>query len=588
MEQLARQIRTLNATAMGEAHADLVIKDVSLANVYTSELEQGIDIAISKDRIAYVGPDASHTIGPKTRIAEGRGKFAVPGMVDPHIHIDQFVMPHEFAAKAVLHGVTTLFADPIDIVSVGGYRGFTEILRQCRGTHARIFNAVPGGLPVDRKYSTGKRLSRAQEKTALKNKDVVGLGEVFSWTRVTNRDPQTMAQLGAVLSGGHIINGHTAGASKKKLQAYVASGIFSCHEPVDYEQTIERLRIGMWVMVREGSIIRSLEKIIPEVISRKIDTSRLMFCSDGVSPPDMLRYGHIDYCVRQAIRMGMDPVKAYTIASRNAFDYYMMSPNVGGIGPGKLADIVILDDLEKAKVRDVYVGGTCVVRNQRLLNSPRRPSRPKWLAQTIKTRRRFTKDDFAVCATGPCNVNTISMTTPIITRLTNTTLEPKNGTLCADSRILKAANFERAKSTHKGAVAFVEGMGELEGAVASTWSFHENELVVVGSNERDMATAVNIAISGGGGTAFVKNGKKIAEMKLNVAGILSSRRFEEVAKSLENLDSAIHKAGCRFEDAHLVTLFLPFLALPAVRLLHTGLVEIRSGNKIPTIASRLK
>lgn len=590
MKRLADQIRTLNATAIGDAHADLIISGATLANVYTGKLEEGIDIAIAGDRVAYVGRDAAHTAGPKTRTEDARGRFVVPGMADPHIHIDQFVTPHEFAEHAVLHGVTTLFSDPIDIVSVCGYRGFVEFLRQCKDAPARIFNVVPGGLPVDRKFSTSRRLTRAQERTSLKRDDVVGLGEVFSWKRVTDRDPQTMAQLKSILQKDHVINGHTAGASGKKLQAYVASGIFSCHEPIDYAQTLERLRIGMWVMIREGSIIRSLKEIVTEVLADRIDTSRLMFCSDGVSPTDMVRYGHIDHCVRQAVSLGMDPVTAYTIASRNAFDYYLMSRDVGGIAPGKLADIVVLDDLQKASVRDVYVGGRRVVHGGRLVRRTRRPGRPTWTSRTVRVGRAFDDDDFAVCATGPSCVNTIVMKTPIITGAGSATLEPRDGTLCADadSQVLKAANFERARPTHKGVVAFVEGLGRMEGALATTWSFHENDLVVVGSNERDMAAAANIAASRGGGIVFVRNAKRVADIRLDFAGILSTMSFEKVAESLERLDAKVHDAGCRFSDAHLVPLFLPFLALPSVRLLHTGMVDIKSSERIPTVAHRLK
>lgn len=588
---LADQIHTLNATATGNADADLIIRGASLANVYTGQLEKNIDIAIAGERIAYVGQDAMHTAGPRTRIENANGKFVVPGMVDPHIHIDQFVTPYEFASQAVLHGVTTLFSDPIDIVSVCGNRGFTEFLRQCKDTPARIFNVVPGGLPVNRKWSTAKRLTRAQEKAALARNDVVGLGEVFSWTRVTERDPQTMSQLKYMLEANHVINGHTAGASGKKLQAYVASGIFSCHEPIDYAQTLERLRIGMWVMIREGSIIRSLDEIITKILADKIDTSRLMFCSDGISPPDMIDYGHIDHCVRQAIKHGMNPVTAYTIASRNAFDYYSMSRDIGGIAPGKLADIIVLDELQSVRVCDVYVGGIRVVKNGRLVSRIKRPSLPAWISKTVRVGRAFNENDFAVSASTQSVVNTITMKTPIITGMGSVTLEPENGTLYADSNagILKAANFERANSTHKGTVAFIEGLGRLEGALATTWSFHEDELVVIGSNERDMAAAANIAASKGGGMAFVQNSKCVADIRLDFAGILSSSmRFDKVAKSLRGLDSRVHDAGCKFTNAHLVPLFLPFLALPSVRLLHNGLVEIKSGKQIPIIAHSIQ
>lgn len=590
MGALSDSIRLLNAIALGEAHAERIIRGASLVNVYTGEIQDGIDVAIARDRIAYVGADAMHTAGPKTVVDDARGKFLVPGMADPHIHIDQFVTPYEFAAQAVLRGVTTLFSDPIDIVSACGYRGFVEFLRQCKNTPARIFSVVPGGLPVNKKFSRSMKLTRAQESAALCRDDVLGLGEVFSWTRVTERDSATMRQLETMLKNNAVINGHTAGASDKKLQAYVASGIFSCHEPVDYAQTIERLRIGMWVMIREGSIRRDLSAIVPEILSGQIDTARLMFCSDGVNPPDMLRYGHIDHCVRQAISLGMKPVTAYTVASRNVFDYYSMSRDIGGIAPGKLADIVVLDDPKNVRVQDVYVGGQPVVRGCRLVGRARRPSVPAWLSKTVRTGRRFVADDFAVRATTDSVVNTIVMKSEIITGLGSANLESDNGLLRtnASAGILKAASFERAHSTHKGTVAFIDGLGELDASMATTWSFHENDLIVIGSNDHDMAEAANIVSSKGGGIAVVRNKKCVAKMPLDFGGILSVMRFEKAAKSLEQVDSAMHDAGCRFSRAHLISLFLPFLALPSVRLLHDGLVEIKSGKKIPIVAHRLK
>src|SRR3989338_9009597 len=198
---------------MGDKKADLVLKNCSLLSVYTREIIQKIQIAIVSDRIAYVGPDAGHTIGTKTTIIDVKEKYVGPGFADPHLHIDQFVLPSEFTKKSLLCGVTSLFSDPIDIVSVCGYRGFREFLNLCSNLPIRIFNVVPGGLPVDRKFSHSRMLSAAQTKAAIKHSSVLGLGEVFSWTKVTNRDSKTMKTISTMLDNDCIINGHTAGAS---------------------------------------------------------------------------------------------------------------------------------------------------------------------------------------------------------------------------------------------------------------------------------------------------------------------------------------------------------------------------------------
>ena len=360
---LAVSINSLNSVAMGEKKANLVLTNCNLLSVYTREIIPNTQIAIVNDRIAYVGPDANHTVGPKTKIIDIKNKFVSPGFADPHLHIDQFVLPSEFAKQALLCGVTSLFSDPIDIVSVAGNKGFHEFLKLGENLPIRIFQTVPGGLPVDAKFSNSKSLTLSQEKTAIKHPHVLGMGEVFSWTKVTSREPKTMKSLSTMLEHDCIINGHTAGASDKKLNAYISSGILSCHEPINFEQVLERLRLGMWVMIREGSIRRDLKEIIPHILSHGTYRNRLMFCSDGLDPLDISKFGHIDYCIRESVKLGLEPIDAVTMASKNNFDYYNMGKDLGGIAPGKLADILVFDNLKSFKPKHVFVGGKLVVSN---------------------------------------------------------------------------------------------------------------------------------------------------------------------------------------------------------------------------------
>ena len=284
----------INAVSIGDDYADLILQNCSLINVYTNEIQEKIQISIKNDRIAFVGEDASHTRGAKTKILDIKNKYVCPSFVDPHIHIDHFLTPAEFVKKSLLCGVTSLFPDSIDIVSVGGYKGFREFLRQTENLPMRFFHTVPGGLPVDRKFSHGKTLTIQEEKQAIGLPSIVGLGEVFSWTKVTKRDAKTIKSLKQMHENNCIINGHTAGASGKKLNSYISSGIFSCHEPINFEQVLERLRLGMWIMIREGSIRRDLKEIVPLVLSHGTYKNRLMFCSDGLDPSDVSDIGHID------------------------------------------------------------------------------------------------------------------------------------------------------------------------------------------------------------------------------------------------------------------------------------------------------
>ena len=582
---LSKSIESLNSVAMGDKKADLILKNCKLLSVYTREVISEIDVAIVGDRIAYVGSDASHTIGPKTKVIDVNNRYVSPGFADPHLHIDQFVLPSEFAKQALLCGVTSLFSDPIDIVSVAGYKGFQEFLRLGNDLPIRIFQVVPGGLPVDAKFSHSKHLSLSQEKAALKNSNVLGLGEVFSWTKVTLREPKTMKSLFHMLECDCIINGHTAGASDKKLNAYVSSGILSCHEPINFDQVLERLRLGMWIMIREGSIRRDLKEIIPRVLSHDVYLNRLMFCSDGLDPIDLKKFGHIDHCVREAITLGIKPIDAISMASKNTFDYYNMGKDLGGIAPGKLADILIFDDLKSFKPNMVFVGGKLVVSNGSIIKNPKKKSIPSWIKNTIKLNK-LSKNDFMIKSKKE-NVmaNTISMQTEIITKIGSSELTVKDGNVHAslDSDIWKVAAFDRTNQKNQHSVGFLENFGADIDAFASTWSFHENDLIVIGSNESDMAIASNHLIKNQGGLAVVRSGKLLASLSLPFGGIISTSSFEKTLSDFEKINNTIVDLGCKFDRPHLLPLFLPFLALPSVRILSSGIIDVKKRQYIPPI-----
>ncbi len=584
--KLSSVISDINAVAMGEVKAELLLKNCSLVNVYTREILPSMDIAISKQRVAYVGDDASHTKGEKTTVIDLEGKYVTPGFADPHVHIDQFVLPSEFAKKALLCGVTSLFSDPIDIVSVCGYRGFREFLNLCSNLPIRIFNVVPGGLPVDRKFSHSRTLSAAQTKAAIKHSSVLGLGEVFSWTKVTNRDSKTMKTISTMLDNDCIINGHTAGASGKKLNAYVSSGILSCHEPINYDQVIERLRLGMWIMVREGSIRRDLKEIIPSVLSSRVFTDRLMFCSDGLDPVDIDKYGHINYCVKEAIKLGVEPIEAIAMASKNCFDYYNMDRDLGGIAPGKLADMLVFDSLDELKPHKVFVGGKLVVSNGSIVTQIKKHIIPKWIKKTVKLKK-FSEKDFVVkCKTTVANANTINLKTEIVTEKGTAQLATKDGNVLPspDKDVWKVAAFDRTYGSKKGTVGFLTNFGAQISAFASTWAFHENDLIVIGSNESDMAVAANNLIKTQGGMTVVRDGKTLASLPMQLGGIISTDPFEKVSSNFINLNSTIVDSGCRFSKPHLIPLFLPFLALPDVRILFSGIVDVKKRSYLPVLS----
>ena len=582
---LANSISSLNSVATGDKKADLVLKNCNLLSVYTREIIPKVQIAVINDRIAYVGPDADHTVGPQTDVVDVKDSYIGPGFADPHLHIDQFMLPSEFIKKALLCGVTSLFSDPIDIVSVAGYRGFQEFLKLGEDLPIRIFQVVPGGLPVDAKFSNSKTLTLSQEKSAIKHPHVLGLGEVFSWTKVILREPKTMKSLSTMLECDCIINGHTAGANEKKLNAYVSSGILSCHEPINFDQVLERLRLGMWIMIREGSIRRDLKAIIPRVLSHGTYLNQLMFCSDGLDPLDMAKFGHIDHCIRESIQLGLQPIDAVTMASKNNFDYYNMGKDLGGIAPGKLADILIFDDLKSFKPNTVYIGGKLVVSNKKITIPIRKKTIPSWIKKTVKLKN-FSANDFLIKSKRKDIVaNTIFMQTEIITKIGSAELHSNDGHVSAslDSDIWKVAAFDRIHGTNKHSIGFLENFGSDIGAFASTWSFHENDMIVIGSNDSDMAAASNHLVKNQGGLVVVKSGKILASLPLPFAGIVSTDSFEKVSSNFEKINNSIVDLGSKFSKPHLIPLFLPFLALPSVRILSGGIVDVKKRNYIQPI-----
>jgi adenine deaminase len=338
-------------------------------------------------------------------------------------------------------------------------------------------------------------------------------------------------------------------------------------------------------MIREGSIRRDLKDIIPLVLSHGTYKNRLMFCSDGLDPFDISNIGHIDHCVRESIKLGMNPIDAISMASKNCFDYYNMGTEFGGIGPGKIADILILDDYKKIKINKVILGGKIVVSNGKILEIIHSPKIPTWIQKTVKLPKLTTENFILTSKNNTEIVNIISMKTEIVTKKDTTDLSVKDSNVMAsyDKDIWKVTAMDRTFGSKTKTIGFLKNFGADIGAFASTWSFHENDMIVIGSNEKDMADAANKLVKSQGGLIVVKNTKTLASLPFQMGGIISTDSIDKVTTNFTKINDVLLDSGCKFKKPHLIPLFLPFLALPDIRIMYSGIVDVKARKFIPTI-----
>ena len=312
-----------------------------------------------------------------------------------------------------------------------------------------------------------------------------------------------------------------------------------------------------------------------------------MFCSDGVNPKDLLEFGHIDHCIRKSVNLGLDPIDAIALATKNCFDYYNMGKDYGGIAPGKIADILVFDDLDKLKPAKVFVGGNLVVSHGSIVTKLKEPKIPSWITKTVKVNHKFTEKDFVVKSSSPSvQALVIRLHTEIITQKSFEELKTKDGNVIpsSDKDVWKVAAIDRTYGTGKYTIGFLQNFGADIGAFGSTSTFHENDMVIIGSNEKDMAFAVSILSEMQGGVLVVKNEKILAKFALPFAGLISTLPFDEALLKYLEVNSKIVDAGCKFKNPYLIPLFLPFLALPDIRILYTGIIDVKNRTYLNVLA----
>jgi adenine deaminase len=574
--------RRLLETALGNEPADLVIRDGVLMDVYTGRMVPHRSVAVADQWIAYVGPDADYAIGERTRIIEADGRAIAPGFIDPHTHIASFCNISDFLEYAIPGGTTSYVTEVESYPFALGAKGFRAFLEQVRNRPVKIFclippmvTASPAAAPL---YITTK-----EAKKLLEDEQVLGLGESYWQNIIPTSDNRILELIQATMKAGKSVQGHAAGAADRKLAAYAAAGAVSCHEAISAEDVLSRLEMGFCVMLREGYIRNDLESLHPLI--GRIDLGRCCLCTDGVGPELLLSRGYFTDVVQKAVKMGIKPIEAIRMATLNPAAHFGLDHLIGGIAPGRFADILILPKPDTMAPDLVISEGRVVAeRGKTLIPLPRVP----YPARLLKTMRvpLISPEQLAVPVSA-CSMEGRVRTMDIqanglVAREGSAEISSRDGKVVADlgKDLLKIVFMERVSGRGERFIGFVRGWGLKRGAVASSLVWDASGIVAVGADDQDLAMAVNRVIELQGGTVLALGGEITLDIPFPIAGYLSDVRIEKLAAQLTAFQQAVRGLGSRLESAHLTLVTQATTAIPFIRITEKGYFRFRENDYV--------
>jgi adenine deaminase len=573
---------------MGELKADLIVSGGKLINVYSGEILDGFEVAVLDGRICYVGPSAKHTAGKKTEILDASGCYVSPGLIDGHTHIGHYARPFENLQSFLPHGTTSVVASADELCSVFGLRGLKIFLAEVAVHPLRVFTLVSMAAPQDPALCSTAAFSPDEIDEALDDSRVYGLGEIVSWLRLLQADDELLAKIEMAHHRGKIVQGHTAGARDQKLCAVAALGISSCHEPICFEDAIERLRLGYWTMLREGSLRQDLEETIPRLIRSGAGLQRVILVTDSMTPDDVAAHGHMDNVVRRAIKLGLAPLQALQAVTINPALCSGLEQEVGGLAPGRHADFVLIDDLDHCHVRQVWVDGKPAARLgvSEIQSAP--IAVPQELMHSITLHGNISAETFRISAPAlNPRIRVMELVNQTITAERVIECAAASGTVEANlyDDILKVAMFDRHGRCEEPAFGFLKGWGAKVGAAGLTTNLDENTLMVVGSDDGDMALCANALLEAGGGMAIVDGGEILDLLAFPCGGIFSLHPWQEVGRGLKQMQTRLKEMGSPFDKPIFALIFFPFVTLPALRITARGLVNAKERRIVPLFAA---
>ena len=558
--KLNKKLHVIDVAA-GRAPADLVLKNATYVNVFSNELCHG-DIAVAEGLI--VGMGEYHG---KVEV-DVSGKLVLPGFIDAHIHLESsLVSPTEFAKAVLPHGTTTVITDPHEIANVMGTDGIEYMLQATEDLPVDVRFMLPSCVPATPLDESGANLDYRAIDSFYDHPRVQGLAEMMNYVGVVNGDGQVVEKIVASQAHHKKIDGHAPGLSGKDLNAYIAAGVYSDHECSDMEDAMNKLRLGQYIMIREGTAARNLEALMPLLTSQYVD--RCMFCTDDKHPNDLLEKGHIDYIVKKAISLGADPIVAVKAACHNAARYFLLN-NRGAIAPGYLGDFVIIDDFQHFEIEMVYKRGVLMYDGQ-LRDFPAPEIDPYLVKRAHDTFHvaHLTAEDFS---DGRPHAVIGMIPGEIVTQDAGYAdhADPEQD-------ILKIAVIERHKNTHHIGLGYIKGYGLKRGAVATSISHDSHNIIVVGATDEDMAAAANRIVENRGGITVMENGQVLGEVTLSIAGIMSDDSLVMVNSAL---DEAFGLGVSRGIDPFMTLSFMALPVIPSLRITTRGVFDVSSQRYI--------
>lgn len=554
--------------------ADVVIKQGKILNVFTGEFMEG-DIAIVDGMIAGIG---SYT---GNEVIDAKGKIIVPGFIDGHVHIESsMLLPREFAKVVLQHGVTTVITDPHEIANVAGTEGIQYMLDDSKDLPLDIFVMLPSCVPTTPFETNGARLDAEQLLPFMTHPQVLGLAEVMDFPSVASANKSMVDKLAATQSYGGVIDGHAAGIGREDLNIYMSAGIRTDHESVNSKEAKDRLDLGMYLMIREGTVAKDLEELMPVITVQ--NSRRCLFVTDDKLLDDLIEEGSVDHIVRLAIQKGLNPILAIQMVTLNTAECFGLR-NLGAVAPGYQADFLLLDDLESVAIHQVYKKGKCIV-DKGQINHVEFPKvqNPSASLPKLHSKKVTLKDIEIPLCSSTCNIIEI-IPNSLRTHHRREFVKVQDGVFCpsTENDLLKLAVIERHKATGNVGLGIVKGFQLQKGAIASTVAHDSHNIVVVGASDQEMLVAVEHVIKTNGGLVVVDGKEVLAALDLSVAGLMSEDTSEAVYQALKTLNSALTSIGSpKTFNPFLMLSFLTLTVIPELKLTDKGLFAFNSFSHI--------